>query len=699
MTHRSSAPRSCRIALFLFALCTLGRLAYAVHGESELEAGIEWGTEAVARSSAPEIEGTLEWSTSFGSTGAVTVTAGWADAAGVVALPSEAELSERLESLALSEESRARLRATWTTVVAALNAIRSLPVPTSVRTIETCLETLETSLDAFLADVEATASDHAGTAPLLAGASELERHADRLESIASRIRLYAKGACATALTADLENAARTLANADRDSYRSRLGRLADGAEAARGADLRRDAADSIRAACDALLRRLGVRTLERSLDVAGSTEILGLDLDVEFAAARTASVAPSGGTRSLSAAGAATHESGDTEVALSFSTNAVQVDDRLRETAAKTTSEIEASAACRLGEIDLEARITTELERRPLQIDAEIEDAGIPSAQSVVATLAQQVTAEVLASTTKRLLLADLADAEAALGEARRGDAADAVEDFIDHVESERWKGKVPAETAARWIDRAMEIQPRRSVRRLEIPIAIEVPIADDSVDVELEWSRVAYPANAALGSTKSAAAATWSTERNEWSIDTSAERTRTRYPAAPTKDTSTSELALELERPLAVGDLALAAKIAHRVRHAAPENDRDDVALSGSWSGTWNGISLSLEASEKARRYPNAPSPLGTRTRASTLDAAFPLGGGTLGVTWETENARTSEGDPDLDTTALSVDWEYEADDVNVSLSVDWEERTDWTSPAKDRRGLTLAAELTIPF
>jgi hypothetical protein len=296
-------------------------------------------------------------------------------------------------------------------------------------------------------------------------------------------------------------------------------------------------------------------------------------------------------------------------------------------------------------------------------------------------------------------LLADLSAAEAALEEARRGDAADAIEDFIGHVESERWKGYVSAATAARWTERAAEIQPRRSVRRLDIPVAAEIPVGDGTIDVELEWSTTAYPANAALSARKSAAAATWSTERDEWSIDTSAERTRTRYPAASAKDTSTSELAVELERSLALGDLALAAEIAHRIRPAAPENDRDDATVSCSWSGRWSALSWTLEGSEKTRRYPNDPSRLGTRTRATALDAAFPLAGGTLRVTWETEDVRTLDGDPDQDATALSVAWEYSAGDVEVALSIDWERRTDWSSPRNDRRILELAFEFTVPF
>lgn len=677
----------------------MGRLPETAHGETKFEANVEWETNAVVRSSAPGVGGTLEWTCPVGESGTVVVTAEWADAADVVTLPSEAELSERVESLAVPEESRARLLAAWAIVVTALGAIRSLPVPAAVRTVETCLEALEASLDAFLADVESTGVAHADATPLLARASELERHADRLESIASRIRLYAKGASATALAADLENAAQALADADRDGYLGRLQRLANGAEAARGAELRRDAADSIRAACDTLIRRLVVRTSECSLDAAWSAEILGLDLDAGFAAARTAAEAPSGGTQSLSAAGTATYEAGDTEIALSFDAEAVQVDDRLREDVARVTSKVEASAAWRLGEVDLEARIAAERERRPLQIDADMEEAGIPSAQSVVDALVQEVTAEALASATSRLLLADLAAAKAALEEARGRDAADAIDDFVNHVESERWKGNVSAATAARWADQAAEIQPRRSVQKLEIPVGIEIPVRDGSVDVELGWSKTTYPANAALSTGKSTSAATWSTERNGWSIDASAERTRTQYPTAPTKDTSASEFALELERPLAAGDLTLEAKIAHRIRPAAPENDRDDVAVSGSWSGTWSALSWTLEASEKARRYPNDPSRLGTRTRASALDVTFPLAGGTLGVAWETANARTSDGNPDQDTAALSVAWEYETDDVEVSLSTDWEERTDWSSPAQDRQGLTIAAQLTIPF
>jgi hypothetical protein len=677
----------------------MGWLSRAAHGERALEADIDWETDAVVRSSAPRVGETLEWTAAFGGTGEATVTAGWADTANIVALPSEEEISGRLEALAVPEESRVRLCAAWAAVAAALGAIRSLPVAAAVRVVETCLETLEASLDVFLADLDATEGDHDGAARLLARASEFERHADRLETIASRIRLSAKGTAATALAADLESAAQALADADRVGYLGCLQRLSDRAEAARGAELRRDAADSVRAACDALIRRLVVRTSECLLDVSWCAEILGLALDAGLSATRTAAAAPSGGTRSLSAAGAAAYESGDTEIVLSFNTDAVQVDDRLRDDAARTTSEVEASAAWRLGEIGLEARIAAERERRPLQIDAEIEDGDVLGAQGVVKTLAQEVASAVLGSATRRLLLADLSAAEAALEEARRGDAADAIEDFIGHVESERWKGYVSAATAARWTERAAEIQPRRSVRRLGIPVGAEIPLSDGSFDVELEWSTITYPANAALSATKSAATATWSTGRDEWLIDTSAERTRTRYPAASAGDTSTSELAVELERSLALGDLALAAEVAHRIRPAAPENDCDDATASGSWSGTWSAFSWTLEGSEKARRYPNDPSRLGARTRTSALDAAFPLAGGTLGVTWKTEDVRTLDGDPDQDATALSVAWEYSVGDLEVALSIDWERRTDWSSPRNDRRTLDLAFEFAVLF
>ncbi|MDD5265207.1 MAG: hypothetical protein PHU43_10305 [Candidatus Bipolaricaulis sp.] len=693
MTYPIDPPKRRAIGLCLAWFGVAGCFSLAVCARIELGAAGEAAMNAVARSSASAVGWTANWAPPATESGALSVAAGQSRTASFVRLPTEEELRRRIAG------GGEHLRATWRTVEAALDSIRALPCPATPRAIETCLEVLAKSVDACHVQAMHEVFARADAAVLLSALGELALHADQLESIASRVRLYCKGTSAATLAGALRDSVQALADGRAQRYRAELLRIGCAADAARGGDLRRDAADSIGMSCDKLIRRIAVVAVERSLKVAWAAEALGVNLDAEFAAARASVKAPSGGTRSLSAAGATAYESGDTEIVFSFSANAAQVDDRLRKDAAQATSQVEASAAWRLGEIDLEARIAAERERRPLQIDAEIEGDNIPGAQGVVEMLAQEVAAEALASATRRLLLADLSAAEAALEEGRRGDAADAIEDFIGHVESERWKGYVPAAAAARWTEMATELQPRRSVRRLEIPFAAEIPVGNGSVDLELEWSTTAYPANAVLSATKSSARATWSTERDGWSIDTSAERTGTRYPAASAKDTSTSELAAELDRPLVVGDLAIATKVARQARPTAPENDRDDTTVSGSWSGTWSGFSWTLEGSEKLRRYPNDPSHLGTRTRASALDAAFPLAGGTLGVAWETEEIRTSDGDSSQDATTLSIAWEYSAGDVEAALSADWLHHTDGTSPAKDQRSLKLAAEFSIEF
>ena len=266
-------------------------------------------------------------------------------------------------------------------------------------------------------------------------------------------------------------------------------------------------------------------------------------------------------------------------------------------------------------------------------------------------------------------------------------------------VESERWKGAVPPEAAARWTERATGVQPRRTVCKLDVPVQVEVPLGDGTASVDIEWSATDYPANSALSVTKSTGAATWSGERSGWQIDASAGRVESLYPAAPAKNAATSELALELESPPVVDGLSFAVEVAHSWRPAAPGNDRDDVALSALWSGTWDGISLSLEASETSRRYPNDPSRLGTRTAASAVDAELPFAGGDLRVEWESESVRTENGSPSVDTATFAIDWDYEGASVAVSLSVDWSRRTDWEDPGDDREILRLAAELTIAF
>lgn len=700
MAHRSLASALRCLPLAFVLASVMGRTQDVPPvGALEVQAEAEWETNTVTGLSAPAIGGVFSWTTSLGTVATAAVAAGWTDEGSGAPLPREEELRHRVETIAAPAMSAALLRADWGAVAAALDAIRELPSPAAVRAVEMCLEDLEASLDAFLTDLEATDADQADLAWLLARAGELERHADRLETVASRVRLYSKGSAAAALAAHLEETVKALADADRKRYLEGLRRLAAEAEATRGAELRRDAADSIRSGCDTLIRRLSAGTANRSLDLSASNEILDFTLEASFAAMRTATASPSGGTGTLSAAGAASYEFGDEEIGISFGTRKVVVDDRLCANSAEIVSEAEAFAEWRLGEADFEARIAVEQERRPLQIDAEVEAAAVGDVRKAAEVLAGEVSAAALLRAAERLLLADLTAVRVALDEGRRDAAADAIEDFIDHVESERWKGNVSSAAAARWTERAAGIQPRRSVRRLEIPVSVEVPVSDGSVDVELEWATTAYPANSVLSTTKSAVAATWSTKRDDWSIDTSAERTRTHYPAASTKDAATSELALEVEKPLAVGELALATQIAHQVRPTAPENDRDDATVSGSWSGTWSGLSWTLEASGKTTRYPNDPPRLETRTRASTLDATLPFAGGNLGVTWETENARTSDGNPDQDTSVFSVAWECEAGDVEVSLSADWEVHTDWAAPGKDRRSLKLAAEISIPF
>ncbi|MDD5646814.1 MAG: hypothetical protein PHW86_06555 [Candidatus Bipolaricaulis sp.] len=670
-------------------------VSLSVFGERSLECDAAWASDGVARSHHPAIEWNVEGSWPFVGVGSVAVAAKRSSAVDGAVLPSEAELRARLAAVDAGD---GRLAASWMAIESALAATRSLSDVADARTIESALESLESALDAFVAEAEATGVS-AQSVRLLSRAGELERHADRLETIASRVRLYAKGAAADDLASALAPVARSLADGDSEGYVDGLRRLAVAADGARGRDLRRDAADAIRSSCDALVRRVAASVVERSLDVEGAADILGLELDAELVTARTAVAAPSGGAEALSASGSVAYRTEDVDVELAFATERVGIDDRLGEDSAKTVQGVSACAAWRVGEVAFDAAVDFERERRPFRVDAEIEQAAVCASATVVAGLWDEVADAGLASATERTLLKDLTAARDALIDGRRGDAADAIEDFIDHVESERWKGLISGDAAARWTGRAEGILPRRSVRALDLPFGVEMPVGDGEIDVDLEWSKSVYPANSALSVEKSGAAATWSTTRRGWTIDLSSERTRTRYPCAPAKNGATSELAIRLEAPPASTDFVFVASVARQGRPAAPVDDRADAEVSGAWSGIWNEIVWSLEAGEETRCYPNDPDRLGSRAREGTLEVEVPLAGGRLNVTWESRGARTSDGVPDTDTTTVSVEWEAVADDVEVSLSVAREWHADWISPAASRDAVILSAEVSIAF
>jgi hypothetical protein len=315
----------------------------------------------------------------------------------------------------------------------------------------------------------------------------------------------------------------------------------------------------------------------------------------------------------------------------------------------------------------------------------------------VVDEIALQVRDAGLSASVEKRLRGDLDDVRSALATGMRGDAADALEDFIDRVESERWKGTIPAGAAARWTERAAGIQPRRTVRRLEVPFQVEAPIGEDTASVELEWSATDYPANSALSVTKSTWTVTWSGERSGWQIDASVGRTESFYPAALAKNAATSELVLDLTWE--ADDLALGAATARYTRPASPESDHEDATLHGSISGTWSIAAWTLAGSDEVRRYPNRPSSSPTRTTEGTLDVEVILSEWELGLTWTGKSVRATGEDPGDDTTTLSVDWSHEADGVEVGLSIDWSRHTDWGDPGGDRETLLLAAELAIAF
>jgi len=676
-------------------LCAIASLTAA--GDRSFDLDTAWTFDAVARASDLAVEWNLERSWALADVGSVDVTAKRSDVIDGAVLPSESELRACLAGVDTGD-GEGLLGGLWTAIESALAATRDLPDTADARTIESALELLEAALDAFLAEAEALTVSSQGSR-LLARTGEFERHVDRLETIASRVRLYAKETSAADLSKALARSVRSLVDGDGRGYVDALCRLAVAAEGARGGDLRRDAADSIRASCDALVRRVAARVVERSLGVEGSADILGLELDAELAAARTAAAAPSGGTRSLSASGSAAYRTEDVDVEWTFAAERVSVDDRLSEDAVTVAKGGSATAAWRVADVAFDVALAGERERRPFRVDAEIEENAVSATAAVVGALCDEVVDAGLASATERTLLKDLAAARDALVDGRRGDAADAIEDFVDHVESERWKGLISGGAAARWTERARGILPRRSVRGLDLAFGVEMPVGDGEVDVDLEWAKSVYPANCALSVEKSGATATWSTTRRGWTIDLASERTRTRYPSAPAKNGATSELAIGLESPPASVSAAFAASVSHQRRSAAPESDRVEAEVSGAWSGVWNEIAWSFEAGEETRRYPNDPARPGTRAREGALGGNAPLAGGRLEATWEGRGVRTSDGTPDTDTTVLSLEWNVVVGDVEVSLSVDREWHTDWISPAGSRDAVTLSAAVSIAF
>jgi hypothetical protein len=686
-------------ACWVLVLGAVGCTNAVCGGETELGGAVAWEGNRILPSSHLSVEETLKWPSPSTDVSAFDVIAEWADEAELALLPSETALRALVGRLvAQSDADESGLGTAWGEVAAALQAVRALAHPSPVRTVETCLESLEAALDAFCEKVGAYATGDRGTVVrLLARAGELERHADRLESVASRIRLYGKGGAAAALAGELEGAVRALADGDGDEYVKRLWRIAAAAEAARGGDLRRDAADSVRADCDALVRRLVAATVRQEASVACSVEAFGVVLDLELTGETTRRNAPSGGLRSVVASGVATYETDAAEFGGSFDVGGSRVDDRLREDSAEATSGVAASAAWHPGEVDIEAAISGERERFPHMIDAEIEESALRDVESVVVELAREVHNAGLPATTERRLLGDLDGVREALATGMRGDAADALEDFIDRVESERWKGAVTPEAAAWWTERATGVQPRRTVRRLAMPLRAEAPIGEGTASVDIEWSATDHPANSALSVAKSTGTATWSVERSGWRIDASAGRAESLYPAAPAKNAATSEFVLDLTRN--ANDLAFGAAAARYARPASPESEHEDTTLNGSLSWTWGGVAWILEASDEARRYPNRPSCPATRTVESELDVELALAGGSLGVTLASTTVRATDGDSGHDTTTLSIDWNHKAEGVDVCLSADWSRHTDWGDPGEDRETLLLSAELAIVF
>jgi len=591
-------------------------------------------------------------------------------------------------------------------VEAAIAEIRNAGNGISIDTLYHKLKDIEKALDKQFIDrvndcLEISRTDKGR---LLVVAKPIEQRYDYLEYIASKVRLYARDEVKPQIASLLRETVLHLTDGNKAAYIRDLEELLARVDQYRGEMIKEEEADRIRDKGDYLLRKVQEQGTKHISELGLSTTVAGFDLEGAFCWNSDDYRAPSKDvcTRGLEL-GAESEKEG-CALSISYEWESRDYPDRLKNDDDKVTSSVDLSLSREIDPREVTVSVLFDEEFYPNYIDDEIEPARVSQAIAAIQSLIDEVRALGLPADVEDHLLKKLGE-EGALGELVAGDrreAVDQLEDFIDEVYDAKWKVKITGKTAQTLIDRALSILPRKRMRQLNVPLALDFPFHDGDMAIDVEWEKKLYPADSLLDRDTTTGEVAYTREVEISTLTGSLKQEELTYPHAETKNRCLEEGEIKFETQQECCDLT--SRLFQQETTYSHDAVKEKQVQEGDFTLSFDLIPLGVTAklTEKVTHYPNDASKPAYREEDLDLDASWEIGEGTIQVELSEEVHRTAfpSADETLVKESRSVDLSWKGDitdDLEICLSSLWKRVVYWEEPEKDNTELTLEIDFAL--
>lgn len=586
-------------------------------------------------------------------------------------------------------------------VEAAIAEIRNAGNGISIDTLYRKLKDIEKALDKQFIDpvndcLEISRTDKGR---LLVVGKPIEQRYDYLEYIASKVRLYARDEVKPQIASLLRETVLHLTDGNKADYIRDLEELLARVDQYRGEMIKEEEADRIRYKADYLLRKVQEQGTKHISELGLSTTVAGFDLDGAFCWNLNDYRAPSKDvcTRGLELGAESEKES--CALSIRYEWGSRDYSDRLKNDDNKVTSSIDLFLSREIDPWEMGASVLFDKEFYPNYVDDEIEPARVSQAIAAIQSLIDEVRALGLPADVEDDLLKELGE-EGALGELVAGDrreAVDQLEDFIDEVYDAKWKVKITGKTAQTLIDRAFSILPRKRMRQLNVPLALDFPFRGGEVAIDAEWERKLYPADSLLDRNTTTGEVVYTREEEASTFTGSLKQEELTYPHAETKNRFLEEWEIKFETQHECCDLT--SRLFQQETTYPHDAVKDKQVQEGDFTLSFDitALDVTVELTEKVTHYPNDSDKPAYREEDLDLDASWKLEEGTIQVELSDETQRTTLT-PGEESRSVDLSWAGDiTDDLEICLSSSWKRVVYWEEPEKDSTKLTLEIDFTL--
>ncbi|HCP32589.1 TPA: hypothetical protein DIT45_05040 [Candidatus Acetothermia bacterium] len=589
---------------------------------------------------------------------------------------------------------------------AAIAAIRDMVDPISISALEDELEIIEDQLDDGVIDPVEDSSGLSRTKAgvLLALAKPIEQRYDYLEYIASKVRLYARDEVKPQIASLLRETVLHLADGNKADYIRDLEKLLARVDQYRGEMIKEEEVGRIRKKVDLLLQKIAERGTENLWGVDLSTTVGGIDLDGTLTWESDDYRAPSKDVHTTDLEIGAGFEDEDWGTSINYEQEHRDYTDRLKDDKDRISHSLDLALSWDRDPWAASGSVSFDSEFYPNCIDDEIEPARVSQTIAAIQSLIDEVRALGLPAGLEDDLLKELGE-EGALGELVAGDrrgAVDQLEDFIDRVYDAKWECKITGKTAQTLNDRALPILPRKRMRQLNVPLALDFPFRGGEVAIDAEWERKLYPADSLLDRDTTTGEATYKREEEASTFTGSLKQEELIYPHAETKNRFLEEWEIKVETQHECCDLT--SRLFQQETTYPHDAVKDKQVQEGDFTLSFDLTELGVTAklTQKVTHYPNDSDKPAYREEDLDLDASWKLGEGTFQVKLsdETQQTTLTPGGESLTKESRSVDLSWKGDitdDLEICLSSLWKRVVYWEEPEKDSTKLTFEIDFTL--